>query len=326
MEREISTLGDSAFMADYSNKSPFLFQLDDTWKITPYDSTVSVDFLDDKMKFNVKAARKFSSLEAFREEVRPKENLDRLILPREELKKNFRWFYTYYTYQAVYPTIADRLPIPLSSYLTDKEQHILFQSDMTVFEGRNGYEMYSTLDGLSIKFEKWLQHCQYEIACTALMDELKRNGENTYHARLASARDSIFNSMDSKIKDDITNDGVIYSVFDKYFKTTFFSDFQSKNKERISEIAEQKSKLLALFEHNLCFSLEMPGKVINANTELRDNNAVVWKVDAYRFLAHDYMLQAQSRTCNVWAFLVTGLIILLAVYCFGRLSFLRKRE
>lgn len=318
MERKISTLADSAFMANHRNKSPFLFELDDTWEITRYDSTMTVGFLDDNMKFNVKAARKFSSPEAFRKEVRPIEHLDRLILPREELKKNFRWFYTYYTYNAVYTNLTDKLPIPLRSYFTDEEQQILFQSDMTAFEGRNGIEMYNILDDLSIKFEKWLQHCQFEIAYSALTLELRRTGENTYYPQLANIRDDIFKKMDSKTKDDISVETMI-PLLNKHFNTTFFSTFYAGNKQRINETVEEKNELLAPFEHKIYFSLTMPGKVINANTILRDHDALVWKVDAYRFLAHDYTLQAQSRTCNVWAFIVTGLILLIAIYCFGRL-------
>lgn len=326
MEREISTLGDSAFMADYRNKSPFLFQLDDTWKITPYDSTITVDFLDSKMKYNVRAARKFSSPEAFRKEVHPQKNLDQLILPHEELKKNFRWFYTYYTYNAVYTTITDSLPIPLNLYLTDKEQRILFQNDITAFEGRNGYEIYSTLDDLSIKFDKWIQHCQFGLMYAAITDELQHTGENTFYPQMAQTRDSIFNQIDSNTIDDITKDEVFYRVLDKYFQTSFFSELPSVSKERVNQTVEQKSKLLALFEHNIYFGLEMPGEVISSNTALRDGNALVWKVDAYRFLAHDYSLQAQSRTCNIWAFMVTGLILLIAIYCFFRLYVLSHKR
>ena len=39
-----------------------------------------------------------------------------------------------------------------------------------------------------------------------------------------------------------------------------------------------------------------------------------WQLDAYRFLPQDYVMTAQSRAINVWAFALTALLLLTALY------------
>lgn len=43
---------------------------------------------------------------------------------------------------------------------------------------------------------------------------------------------------------------------------------------------------------------------------------LVWKVDAYRVLADNYRLQAESRVMNIWAFVLTGLLLVVALILF----------
>jgi hypothetical protein len=322
MEREIYALGDSAFMAGDTRNHPYLVHLDDHWAITRYGSESIFTVRDDNIRYNAKIKRTFASPEAFREDVRVKANMHALALPKETLKKQFRWFYTYYTWQAEYKTLSDSLPVPLSAYLSDKDQRILFQGDRTAWEGKNGMEISAMLDDLQIKFENWFQRCEFEIIYDAIRDLLRRSGEVSYSPKLACAKDAIFDRIEKtgRQSGDIQPETVA-SELDQYYGVTLFSVFVSQSKKELNEIMEQKNALINLFGTGLYFSLEMPGEITAANTELIDHRSLTWKVDAYRFLAHPYILQAQSRTCNAWAFIVTGLILLWAVYCFVRLYF-----
>lgn len=327
MTRGLSTVGDSAFMNGDNSHSPFLYILNDEWAITRYDTVTAFEFMNDKVKFNVRAERTFASPAAFSRKMQAKENLKALAVPREELKKQFCWFYTYYTYSAVYKNLSDSLPISLNLFLSDAEQRVLFQGEMSALKGMNGMERYEVLDGMSAKFENWFKRCEFEITYDAIIIELRNNTKTSYNDRLADVRDSVYNSIkfDAQEADHLTCEKVSHQL-DSYFHTTLFSTFVSQNEQKIGDLIEQKQKLLALFEHNIYFSLEMPGTVVEANTELRNQDALIWKVDAYRFLSHDYVLKAQSRTCNVWAFVATTLLLLVGVYCFRRCRYLRKRE
>jgi CheY-specific phosphatase CheX len=75
-------------------------------------------------------------------------------------------------------------------------------------------------------------------------------------------------------------------------------------KKEIPEIADY-------FGMELTYNLSMPGKIIDSNTPVIHGDTLTWKVDAYRFFFTDYTLHTKSRKPNIWAFGLTGLLILL---------------
>lgn len=310
MEREFFAYADSAFMAGNADNNPFLFLLSDKWSVTPHDSVFIRNLLGEDVKLNISARAKFNSPEDFGHTVQARKSLQQLALPRETLQKRFRWFYTYYTYNAVYTTIRDSLPLPIDVYLTNREQRILFQNDASAFEGMNGIEQAELLDDITGKFERWLQHSEFKITLDAFAQQLRESGEATYSTQIPSLHHTLFELIKKNIDNINITPRFIATLLDKHFNNTFFSGFQAKNNQAIENRVEQKTAVLELFEHKLYFSLELPGNVTQANTRLRDDHSLVWKVDAYRFLTHDYVLEAESRMANVWAFVVTILLVI----------------
>jgi hypothetical protein len=63
------------------------------------------------------------------------------------------------------------------------------------------------------------------------------------------------------------------------------------------------------------YELVMPGVVVAANTPFKNQDTLVWKVDAYRIFTGDYVLTAESRTPNRWAFIITALLIVVLAGC-----------
>jgi hypothetical protein len=57
----------------------------------------------------------------------------------------------------------------------------------------------------------------------------------------------------------------------------------------------------------------MPGIILNTNSKSIVGNAVSWKVDSKRFCFEDFTMQVESRVVNVWAFVVSAIIVLAAV-------------
>ena len=65
----------------------------------------------------------------------------------------------------------------------------------------------------------------------------------------------------------------------------------------------------------------MPGTVIDAgNGTLQPDGAVFYPFTGERLIPQDYTITATSRKVNVWAWIVSGLIILLAIgsFMFGK--------
>ena len=164
MHREVYARGDSAFIAGDKTHNPFLFQLDTDWQIVNLDSTLKFNFWGEEEKLNVKACRNIPLINGEYFSIsNGKEQMSSLAIPTEQLKKRFKWFYTYYIYTATYKELPDKGPVPLDKYLNKEEQIIWFRGDNAAFSGMNGIEQNDKLDKLEAKFGEWYNRSQYEI-------------------------------------------------------------------------------------------------------------------------------------------------------------------
>ena len=93
--------------------------------------------------------------------------------------------------------------------------------------------------------------------------------------------------------------------------TPLFSD--STKWERMLETKYKSFNNLATMKPMLDYV--MPGKVIDAGKGVVDGNVVRYRFSGERLIPHPYNVTITSRVTNVWAFVVTALVILLAIGC-----------
>jgi hypothetical protein len=304
--REIYAKGDSAFLAGNRSSNPYLFQLDASWTITLPD-TVKDEGYNVKISKTFRHIGEFSAGLQFDEELRP------LVAPVETLQKRFRWFYTTYTFQAVYPSIAAKIPVSIDRYMSKDEQRLWFQGDFSAFGGMNGWELKDELDTMEKQFLRWYSQNVYEVYFEVIGDFEKLSGNSPYASCLPAAKDSLFHII---AKNDISSELDIADFcreLDKYFKTNRFSDFYRENKQEID--AKCGKRLLSdLFSNEIEYQLTVPGKLIHANTSLIRQDTLTWKITAMRLIPGDYTLTATSRTVHPWAFVVVFFFAGLFVY------------
>lgn len=314
IEREVYALGDSAFLAGGRSSNPYLFQLKGDWEIENLEAGIKINFFGEEETLNVKAGR---SIQAAGQVsfFSPKEEWMRpLAVPQERLEKHFRWFYTYYTYTCDFQELPYKGPVPLDKYITKSEQALLFQGDMTNYRGMNGAELYLQLEGIEQKFQEWFYHTQFELSYQVIEYFLQKEGDTAYCTKMKEQKEEVFKGDENRRKGDECSPEYICRLLDGRYETTVFIDLYKRNEEQIKYSYDEKCKIMELFGYQIKFELEMPGELISVNTTLNEENRWVWKVDAYRLLAGNYTLQAESRTMNIWAFCVTGLLILLGGY------------
>ena len=61
------------------------------------------------------------------------------------------------------------------------------------------------------------------------------------------------------------------------------------------------------------YRLVLPGKIVDVGNGVMEEDAVRYRLTGSRLIPHDYTLTATSRAVNVWAFVITFLVIILAV-------------
>lgn len=314
INREVYAKADSNFLAGDKNSNPFLFQLGSDWQVNKLDSCIKVDFFGEKGEVNVKAERTLKAEGIFSFFSAKEEWMNPLAAPQEKLEKKFRWFYTYYMYTCDFHEIINKGPIPIEKYLNKQEQGLLFQGDINGYQGMNGVELKSELDDAEEKFFEWFYHTQFELSYEIIVHFLQREGDSIYSAKIKTEKGEIFESDENRKREEECSPEYVCTLLDKQYDTDIFSGLYKANEKEIQKMYDEKCITMELFNHQIKFELVMPGELLSANTRLKEENRLVWKVDAYRLLGEDFVLEAKSRTINVWVFCVTGILIILAGY------------
>lgn len=333
--REVYAKCDSAFLAGNMKHNPYMFYLDSGWKITTTDS--DEHYQKRGVEYNGKISRTFRAINEISAGLRCKEEEFRpLAAPTETFQKRFRWFYTYYTFKAVYPGIADQMPVAIDKYMSRDEQMLWLRGDLSACRGMNGMELNDKLDEIAKRFYAWRSRNFYEACFEAICDFENRLGNSPYASQLPAAKDTLFLMVviEGKFYEkDMENQPqmveVIYRMLDKYFETGYFSDLYRQNEAQIDTLCENRGKRLErleekLFANNVEYVLTLPGTLVDANTPLINQDTLRWKVTAVRFLTDDYELTATSREANRWAFAVAFFLVALSAYCLVRAKHLTK--
>lgn len=314
VDREVYAQADSAFLAGDKSKNPYLFQLGKEWKVEYLDSCMKVNFFGEEDSLNVKVSRtmqvsgKFSLFSS-------KENwMNPLAVPQERLEKHFRWFYTYYTYTCDFQEVTDKGPVPIEKYLNEQERALFFQGDMAGYQGMNGMELKQELDDMEQKFMKWYYRTRLELSYDVVEHFLQVTEDTTYLLQVKRDKYKFFDAAEEQKKMEEYSPDYVCKLLDKRYATTTFSKLYMNNEQEMNHLFDEKCASMELFGNQIKFELAMPGKLISANALLEEDGRLVWKVDAYRLLGGNYILQAESRTVNIWAFCVTVFFIFIGVY------------
>ncbi len=301
---------DSAFLAGDSSHNPFLFPLEG-WNVEAPDSSFTSEAFRQYKQPNIRATRTVSSIDQFSLGV----NSDNpMAAPQESVEKRFRWFYTYYTYTGVFREIADKGPVPLDKFLTKEEQALWFQGDLTTVQGMNGVEMKDVLDGLEKQFQKWYCQSLFEVSYEVVQTTVQESPDKALNSRLTVIKDSIFAAH----KDEEFNPEQLCTYLDEYLQTTHFEKLYQETGAKIEASFNEKCRTTQLFEYLIKYKMVLPGQILSSNTATMEGDALVWQVNAFRLLSGDYTLTAESRVSNTWAFVVTLLLLIVAIAAYRR--------
>lgn len=322
--REIYALGDSAFMSGNTSRNPFLFDLSSDWSINRYDTAFNYDFFGNNKKLNVKISKKANSIEDYSKDIRCGEDERSLAAPEESLTKKTGWFYTNYTLKIVYKKLQYKAPIPIDDYLSKEEQIIWTQGGLCNYKIMNGIEMSDYLGGINDKFTEWFARNRFEISleCIKKLTEkydLEKNKESIY---TKMTTDSVKADAMNVNPIDI-NPKAVCDVLDSFYKTTYFSKLYHINNEILDKDFNQTLSVIDITTNVISYEFVIPGEILQTNAPVFHSDTLVWKVNGMRLLLDDYLLKAEYRVINKWAFLLTGLLIIIAI---GSIIILAKRR
>lgn len=215
------------------------------------------------------------------------DSLPRMLRPQVTIKKHFRWFTTRYRYTAVFP-VLDSLPVPVSQYLTDDEQRLLFQP-LDLPADWNGADMYALLDNLNTKYIKWWSHCffekEYEACYNYFTDSSQRALLTQYHDTLLAL-----------VLADLPEHQSLSAKAKLIPGLDFMRDEYIEN--------EVEPAIMEWFATNCNFDVRALWRV-----ELPGGRTAEHMVSTERLITGDYVIEEYADTVNWWAIALTLLLL-----------------
>ena len=272
-------------------------------------------------RFTVYIRKQYPSVRKLSEEFALKPEHEWSDMPiKYDFKKEFRWFYTYYSYAETYPKIESAFETPIENYLTPNELSFWLTGTPDLLQGMNGLEISSYVGDLDEKYNTWFYKNYWDAACNLLLKNYDHLKISIPKESIETEKDLIFAEHTESVLSGTLDACVILNA---HFNTEEFS--QPQVKEMLDAFDENYlSERIAAkyFDVEILYKLLMPGKILKAENAVICNDTIAWHLTAYRLACDDYTLQATSRKANAWAWMLTGLVILIAI---GSFIFARKR-
>lgn len=306
--RKIYAKGDSAFLAGDRSKNPYSFDISD-WNVVKLDSAVKYNFFGEEKDINVKIEKSVASIDLFSKNIHYDENKKSFAAPEETLSKEFRWFYTNYKFTGVYKKAVYEVPVSIDKYLTKEEQKIWTQGDFGKYKALNGSELNDKLGDLEAKFMEWYSRNSFEISLVSATKYLNGNISD-------ADKDAIYKQIranEQTASADITPESVCKAM-DTFYKTNSYSQLYSTHREEIDKDFEKADAFINILSNVISYELVVPGQIVGSNSPIIASDTLTWKVDGVRILFDDYTLTAEYRIVNIWAFVLSGLIVVVAVF------------
>lgn len=233
-------------------------------------------------------------------------------------EKKFRWFYTYIRYSETYHAI-NRMRLKPDDYLTAEDYAFI---DRLPAEGKKISRADSLyLSDLNKKiFDVYGLRALFEAYWDINVDILAEH-------KLGQAWTDTLNRHKEEAFARMTDEDTKEIIDDDYFLIDFMErlhiplPYETVKRDYLNRI-KPLEKITIFISHahegKYIHRINMPWTVVNSNADSVAGNSLFWSPPTLKFLLKDYTMQAESRSLNWWAVMVSVLIGGFTVYLFVR--------
>lgn len=263
----------------------------------PSDSTL-------KTKYSYAFQKSFRSVaDANAELAMPNDSLFRIT---SQFNKQFRWFYTHYTYSETYHQL-NRFALPITDYLTEADRQFIRQLPA---EGGK----ISKADSLFLKklneriFDEYGPRAYFEEFFGSILnfsdvrhiENLKRSKEVIYRA--FHKDENSFNFF--------SDNGKRFNIFSSKMTDSLGIDRNSSAYKTNMRLLESKINFIVWakegkFQH----CTELDGELVSHNADSVAANHYYWAPPYLKFAFEDYTMHVTTRKPNLWAWGITVLVL-----------------
>ena len=229
------------------------------------------------------------------------------------LEKRFRWFYTEYTFTEVFATIGGNFPLPPTNYADAEEVNYWFTGQPNLINGMNGAEAMERLSDLDSKMTNWF--CDNVI--NSGLDYIYTHYDSIANPPVSREQ---FAQLHDSLATFIRNQSGKYILsydskkgFQEFFKSDAYSIFFSDSSYCAEGFRDHLVPVVNFTFLSVPYALTMPGKVTDPGNGILSDSVITYTLSGERLIPADFTITATSRQTNIWAYVVTVIVILLAI-------------
>jgi len=324
-ERTITIKGDSA--AIFSGEYPIP-------KGNGWETTFEEIEEGKEEKYIFTAKKQFPDVASLKDEFYDEENYDLKVNSNIKLKKKFRWFFTYLNYSEIYETLSPFNRIPAEEYFTNEEINLIKdppdEENLITVEDSLRSDKFDEI--FEEKVEEWLLRNTFEEVFHIVGNGARKlNSPDITEEKLAAAKEKfifLIENYDEELPDedqklidltneaekDVTDFNTWFLLFENILNTKDIWNIAELEK---SELEEFTRKYEIIDEYSIfneyTSNVDMPGLIISTNSQNIEGNMVTWDFGLLQFLLMDHEMTVESRIINIWAFVISGLFILVLI-------------
>lgn len=235
-----------------------------------------------------------------------------------KLEKKFRWFYTEYIYEETFNTVADSFKLPATNYADQDVISYWFTGQPNLLEGLNGSEASEKISKMEPFVTQWINDNLFKICFDYIVNHYDSiQNPPVDKEQFVALQDSLANYL---LKDEGT-DWKAAEELEKFFHSNAYAPFFDDETPLGEGLSEELSNKLNIFWFSVPYTLEMPGMIVSPGTGIIKDGIIHYSLTGERLIPGDYIITAASRVTHIWAYVVTVLIILVALFLFSAVSF-----
>jgi hypothetical protein len=206
--------------------------------------------------------------------------------------KKFRWFYTYYNYTETVKRNNPFKQLPLKDFLSEREIDSL---------------KHGLIDkALSQKIDDVLVKCIFEELIDSITVAAKKH--SLYDEKQMSLLRQKVNAAKPENIEQIKNE--ILEIYSGKTTRKFTAEI-----DRILLTINKKMEDYLSPSSSLSFTANvvMPGLILSTTAKNADGNKLTWKISPENYVLTDYKMTSESRVANMWAIVVTGIVVIILI-------------
>lgn len=276
------------------------------WNVAIEPSRESSAENKEKPKLNLTFTKHFSSVDDANREMND-EN-DTAFHISSSFKKENQWFYTYMEYRDTYRALNLFNAVPKEQYFTREDFEFIerlpaegtaISSADSLYLARLNEKIFDLYGSRTI-FEEFYQHLlstvRTHVVPSQWQDTLARRKEQLYQRFVEVGNE----------------DGDFLAVVDN-LDIPLSPQASESIQHKAADIEKRLEFLSEAYSGRYVHSIRMPWKVVESNADSVVNNQLFWRPPVVKFLLSDFTMTAKARKMNVWAVVVSGIVVVVTV-------------